>query len=116
MQFVSSDSNYRTKMKALVKERHRLSFGTGVCFLVANQEFDLLGKQAADRGFPASSQNPGLLQDFPTEADRDVLFLAISWRHTMPRKVEVAQAERLSRMARVTRILREVKPQLPGGG
>jgi hypothetical protein len=65
-------------MKALVKKRHRLSFGTFVRFFVTDEEFDLLGKEAAYRRFPTGGQNLGLLQDLPTKAYRDVLLSAIS--------------------------------------
>jgi hypothetical protein len=78
MQFISADANYPTHMKALVKKRHRLSFGMVVRFFVTDEEFDFLGKEPAYRRFPAGSQNLGLLQDLPTEAYRDVLLSAIS--------------------------------------
>jgi len=78
MQFVSACSNYAAHMKALVKKRHSLSFGSFICFLLTDEELDLLGKETADRRFPTSSQNLGLLEDLPTKAYRDVLFSVIS--------------------------------------
>jgi hypothetical protein len=78
MQFVSARSNYATHMKAFVKKRPSLSLGSFVCFLVTNEEFDLLGKETADRRFPTGGQNLGLLEDLPTQAYRDVLFSVIS--------------------------------------
>jgi len=82
MQFVPAHSNYPTHMKAFVKKRHSLSFGTFICFLVADQDLDLLGKEAADRRFATGGQNLGLLEDLPAEAYRDVLLSAISFSHT----------------------------------
>jgi len=69
-------------MKTLVKMRHRLPFGTFVCFFVTNEELDLLGKEAADGRFPPGSQNLGFLEHLPTQAYRDVLLSAISYCHT----------------------------------
>ncbi len=44
MQFVSAGANLSAHMKTLVKQRHGLSFGMFIGFLVPNEEFDLLGE------------------------------------------------------------------------
>jgi hypothetical protein len=78
MQFASARSNHATHMKALVKKRPSLSFGSFICFLLTDEELNLLGKKAADRRFSTSGQNLGLLENLPTQAYRDVLFSVIS--------------------------------------
>jgi hypothetical protein len=77
MQFVPTRSDYSAHMKPFVEKRSSLPFGTVVCFFVANEELDLLGKEATDRSFTPSSENLGLLEDLPTQTYRDVLLPAI---------------------------------------
>lgn len=67
MPFVPARSNYSADVKALVEKRHRLPFGTFVGFFVPNQEFDLLGKQPADRSLTSGGENLDLLEYLPTK-------------------------------------------------
>jgi len=78
MQFVPTRSDYSAHMKAFVEKRLGLPFGSVVGFFVANEELDLLCKEATDRSFTSGSENLGLLEQLPTQTYRDVLLLVIS--------------------------------------
>jgi hypothetical protein len=77
MQFVPARSDYSAHVKSFVENRSRLPFGAVVRFFVANEELDLLCKEATDRSFTSGSKNLGLLEQLPTQTYRDVLLPAI---------------------------------------
>jgi hypothetical protein len=77
MPFVPARSDYSAHVKSFVENRPSLPFGAVICFFVANEELDLLGKEATDRSFTSRGENLGLLEDLPTQTYRDVLLLAI---------------------------------------
>src|ERR1700756_2945778 len=49
MPFIPAGANSPAQMKTLIEERCGLSFGSLVGFFFPDQNFDLLGQQAADR-------------------------------------------------------------------
>jgi hypothetical protein len=77
MQFVPARSDYSAHVKSFVENRPSLPFGAVVRFFVANEELDLLGKEATDRSFMSGSENLGLLEQLPTQTYRDVLLPVI---------------------------------------
>ena len=93
MQFVSTGSNHTTHMKAVIEQRHGLSLRTLVGFFLPNERFNLLGKETADGGGTACGENSHLLERLPSQA----------YGHVLLRCIHV------SRMIRVTRIIRAVK-------
>jgi hypothetical protein len=50
MPLVPASANLSAQMEALVKESESLALGAFVGLILSNQNLDLLGKQAADRG------------------------------------------------------------------
>jgi hypothetical protein len=78
MQFVPARSDGSAHVKAFVEKRPSLPLGAVVCFFVANEELDLLCKEATDRSFTSGSKNFGLLEHLPTQTYCDVLLPAIS--------------------------------------
>jgi hypothetical protein len=77
MPFVPARSDHSAHVKSFVEKRPSLPFGAIVRFFVANEELDLLGKEATDRSFPSRGENLGLLDDLSTQTYRDVLLPAI---------------------------------------
>jgi hypothetical protein len=77
MQFIPSCCNYSAHVKPFVEDRHCLSFGTFVCFLVTNERFDLLGKKATDGSFSPSGENSGFLKHVSAKTYRHVLLFVI---------------------------------------
>jgi hypothetical protein len=49
MEFISSHSNYAAQVKALIEQGHCLALGAFVGFFIADETFELTGKEAADR-------------------------------------------------------------------
>jgi hypothetical protein len=78
MPFVPTGSDHSAHVKTFVEKRPSLPLGVVVCFLVANEQLDLLGKEAADRSFTSGSENLGLLEHLPTQTYCDVLLPTIS--------------------------------------
>jgi hypothetical protein len=77
MPFIPARSDYTAHVKALVEKRPSLPFGAVVCLSVANQELDLLSKEATDRSFTSSSENLRLLEHLSTQTYCDVLLPVI---------------------------------------
>jgi hypothetical protein len=78
MQFVPRSSNHSPEVKALVEQSQRLPFSPFVCLFLADQGLDFLGKESADRGLPARSENLGLLEYLSAKTYGDVLLLFFS--------------------------------------
>jgi hypothetical protein len=78
MPFFPGCADHSTHMKALIEKGHCLPFSTLVSFFLANEEFDLTGKKAADGRLAPSGKNPGLAKQLSAETDRDVLPVIVS--------------------------------------
>jgi hypothetical protein len=64
-------------MEAVIKKLNRLSFSTFVGLFFANKDFNLLGKQAADRRVPSGGEDFGLAEGRFTQTDCDILLMGI---------------------------------------
>ncbi|MGA3052736.1 MAG: hypothetical protein ABSD63_00870 [Candidatus Korobacteraceae bacterium] len=65
-------------MEAVIKKLNSLSFSTFVSLFFADKDFNLLGKQAANRSIPPGGNDFGLAQSTFIQTDRDILFMGIS--------------------------------------
>lgn len=57
------------KVKTFVEKRESGRFGARVGFILADQVFDLIGKQATDGSAFLGGENLGLTKDLRVEAD-----------------------------------------------
>jgi hypothetical protein len=53
MQLISRRPDYSAQLKPLIEQQHGLSLGTFICFVLAYEDFNLLGQQTADGSGPA---------------------------------------------------------------
>jgi hypothetical protein len=75
MEFIAGGTNYAAQVKAAVQQGRGLAFGAFVSFFFADEEFNLMSEETADRGGTASSDDFGLLNGLAVEADGQILFL-----------------------------------------
>src|SRR5579863_5130849 len=98
MPLVPAGANYAAQMKSLVEQSRSLTLSALVGFLFPDQNFDLLGEQATDRRTTPCGQDLGLTQRLPGQANCHILLY-----HRASRSAA-------TRIIRVTRIMRAVKP------
>jgi hypothetical protein len=80
MEFFAGGGNYSAHTEALVEKRQGLPLGTLIGFFLSNEEFDLMGKKAADGGFTAGGEDLGLPENLAAEANGYVLLEGIVGR------------------------------------
>ena len=73
MQLVPAGSNPSAQMETLFEEGQSRALGTLPGLFRANEQFNLFGKEPADRCRAAGGQNSGFSHGFRTDADRNVL-------------------------------------------
>jgi hypothetical protein len=73
MQNRTIDAMFAAKMKALVEAREGALLRLLVGFVFVNEGFDLRGNEAADRDISPRSQDLGLPDRLPVDADRNIL-------------------------------------------
>jgi len=73
MQFIPADSNHATQMKALLKQAQSLSLSALVCFLLTNEDFNLVRNQTAYGGGMTRGEDLRLPDRLAAETDRQIL-------------------------------------------
>src|ERR1700722_17215297 len=92
MQFVPGGSNHAAEVETLVQERQCLALGAFVGLFLADENFNLAGKESADGGALLGGEDFGFPNRSAVKADGDVLLEAVSRSHRItPRIIRVTR-------------------------
>src|SRR5580700_8695451 len=102
MQLITAGLNGPAQMKTLFEQQHGLPLGAFEGFFLANEDLNLTGQQTADGGGTLGSDDLGLSNRLPVEANGQILFAVVLC-------LGQRALRKTARIVRVARILRAVK-------
>jgi hypothetical protein len=70
VELIAGGMDSATQLKAMVKQNCGLAFGARVAFVFADQDFNLMSQQAADRSGTAGGEHLGFLNGLAVETKR----------------------------------------------